>query len=79
MATFADQSAIAIANVGLFDTVERQKAELARFVSPEVAALVSRDEGAQLLGSSRLHQCRLLRLAAPAGLPASCTPGASLT
>jgi hypothetical protein len=45
MATFADQSAIAIANATLFETVERQKGELARFLSPEVAALVSSDEG----------------------------------
>ena len=37
MATFADQSAIAIANAKLFETVERQKGELARFVSPAVA------------------------------------------
>jgi adenylate cyclase len=53
MATFADQSAIAIANAKLFETVERQKAELARFLSPEVAALVSSDEGAQLLAGHR--------------------------
>jgi class 3 adenylate cyclase len=53
MATFADQSAIAIANAKLFETVERQKTELARFISPEVAALVSSDEGAQLLAGHR--------------------------
>jgi class 3 adenylate cyclase len=53
MATFADQSAIAIANAKLFETVERQKTELARFLSPEVAALVSSDEGAQLLAGHR--------------------------
>jgi adenylate cyclase len=53
MATFADQSAIAIANATLFETVERQKTELARFLSPEVAALVSSDEGAQLLAGHR--------------------------
>jgi class 3 adenylate cyclase len=53
MATFADQSAIAISTAGLFETVERQKAELARFLSPEVAALVSSDEGAQLLAGHR--------------------------
>jgi GAF domain-containing protein len=48
--TFADQCAVAIVSAELFETVERQKTELARFLSPEVAALVSSDEGAQLLG-----------------------------
>jgi class 3 adenylate cyclase len=55
MATFADQSAIAIANARLFETVERQKTELARFLSPEVAALVSSDEGAELLSGHRAY------------------------
>ena len=55
MATFADQSAIAIANAELFETVERQKAELARFLSPEVASLVSSDEGNQLLAGHRAY------------------------
>jgi class 3 adenylate cyclase len=55
MATFADQSAIAIANAKLFETVERQKTELTRFLSPEVAALVSSDEGAQLLAGHRAY------------------------
>jgi class 3 adenylate cyclase len=55
MATFADQSAIAIANAKLFETVDRQKTELARFLSPEVAALVSSDEGAQLLAGHRAY------------------------
>jgi class 3 adenylate cyclase len=55
METFADQSAIAIANANLFETVERQKAELARFLSPEVAALVSSEEGAQLLAGHRAY------------------------
>jgi class 3 adenylate cyclase len=55
MATFADQSAIAIATAELFETVERQKAELVRFLSPEVAALVSSEEGAQLLAGHRAY------------------------
>jgi adenylate cyclase len=55
MATFADQSAIAIANGNLFETIERQKGELARFLSPAVAALVSSDEGAQLLAGHRTY------------------------
>src|SRR5262249_47556196 len=45
IATFANQCAIAIGNARLFETVERQRAHLARFVSPEVAALVSTEEG----------------------------------
>jgi class 3 adenylate cyclase len=53
MATFANQSAIAIANAKLFETVERQKTELSRFLSPAVAALVSGAEGAQLLAGHR--------------------------
>jgi class 3 adenylate cyclase len=55
MATFADQSAIAIANANLFETVERQKSELARFLSPEVAALISREEGKHLLAGHRAY------------------------
>jgi class 3 adenylate cyclase len=55
MATFADQSAIAIANAKLFETVDRQKTELARFLSPEVAALISSNEGAQLLAGHRAY------------------------
>jgi class 3 adenylate cyclase len=55
MATFADQSAIAIANATLFETVERQKAQLSGFLSPEVAALVSSDDGAQLLAGHRAY------------------------
>lgn len=55
MATFADQSAIAISTARLFETIERQKAEIARFVSPEVAELVSSDEGAQLLAGHRAY------------------------
>ena len=55
VATFADQSAIAVANARLFETVERQKTELARFLSPEVAALVSSAEGAELLAGHRAY------------------------
>jgi class 3 adenylate cyclase len=55
MATFANQSAIAIANAKLFEIVERQKTELARFLSPEVAALVSSDDGAELLAGHRAY------------------------
>jgi class 3 adenylate cyclase len=50
--TFADQAAIAIANVRLFDTVERQRTELARF-APQVAGLLTSAEGEQLLAGHR--------------------------
>ena len=55
MSTFADQSAIAISTARLFETVERQKAELTRFLSPEVAQLISSDDGARLLAGHRAY------------------------
>ena len=51
--TFADQAAIAIANVELFDTVERQRQQLSRFLSPQIAALITSDEGAKMLEGHR--------------------------
>ena len=53
--TFADQAAIAIANARLIDAVERQRTELSRFVSPQVAALVSSRSGEQLLAGHRAY------------------------
>jgi class 3 adenylate cyclase len=53
--TFADQAAIAVANARLIDAVERQRTELARFVSPQVAELVSSREGEQLLAGHRAY------------------------
>ena len=53
--TFADQAAIAIGNARLMDAVERQRTELARFVSPQVAALVSSHEGEKLLAGHRAY------------------------
>jgi class 3 adenylate cyclase len=50
--TFADYAVIAIENVRLFQTVERQRIELARF-APQVADLLSSDEGEQLLAGHR--------------------------
>src|SRR5262249_15761557 len=50
--TFADQVVVAIENVRLFQTVERQRQELARF-APQVADLLSSDSGAQLLAGHR--------------------------
>jgi class 3 adenylate cyclase len=52
LTTFADQAAIAIANVRLFETVERQRTELARF-APQVAGLLSSPEGEALLAGHR--------------------------
>jgi adenylate cyclase len=53
VATFADQAAIAIANVELFETVERQRQELSRFLSPQVAALITSEQGAKMLEGHR--------------------------
>jgi adenylate cyclase len=53
--TFADQAAIAIANARLIEAIERQRTELVRFVSPQVAALVSSEEGEQLLAGHRVY------------------------
>ncbi len=53
--TFADQAAIAIANARLIDAVERQRTELSRFVSPQVAELVSSEEGEKLLAGHRAY------------------------
>jgi class 3 adenylate cyclase len=53
--TFSDQAAIAIANARLLETVERQRAELSRFLSPQVAALVTSPDGKQLLAGHRAY------------------------
>jgi len=53
--TFADQAAIAIANARLLDTVERQRTELARFVSPQIAELITSEQGEQLLAGHRMY------------------------
>jgi class 3 adenylate cyclase len=53
--TFADQAAIAIANARLLETVDRQRAELSRFVSPQVAELISSKDGEQLLAGHRAY------------------------
>ena len=50
--TFADQAVIAIQIASLLQTVERQRTELARF-APQVASLLSSDEGQQLLAGHR--------------------------
>jgi class 3 adenylate cyclase len=53
--TFADQAAIALTNARLFDAVDRQRTELSRFVSPQVADLISSDEGDRLLAGHRAY------------------------
>jgi len=55
METFADQASIAIANARLIDAVERQRTELSRFLSPQVAELVSSPEGERLLAGHRAY------------------------
>jgi class 3 adenylate cyclase len=52
VSTFADQAVLAVANVSLFQTVERQRAELARF-APQAADLLSSEHGEQLLAGHR--------------------------
>jgi class 3 adenylate cyclase len=53
--TFADQAAIAITNARLIEAVERQRTELARFLSPQVAELISSRDGEQLLAGHRAY------------------------
>ena len=53
--TFADQAAVALANARLLDAVERQRAELSRFLSPQVADLVTSERGEQLLAGHRAY------------------------
>ncbi|HKB20157.1 MAG TPA: GAF domain-containing protein [Gaiellaceae bacterium] len=50
--TFADYVVIAIENVRLYQTVERQRTELARY-APQAAKLLSSDEGTKLLDGHR--------------------------
>src|SRR5262245_6736146 len=52
---FADQAAIALANARLLDAVERQRAELSRFLSPQVAELVTSKGGERLLAGHRAY------------------------
>ena len=52
---FADQAAIAIANARLLAAVERQRTELSRFVSPQVAELLSSEHGERLLAGHRAY------------------------
>jgi class 3 adenylate cyclase len=47
------EAAHAAAQAELLGTIERQKSELARFLSPQVAALISSPEGEQMLAGHR--------------------------
>jgi adenylate cyclase len=51
--TFAEQAAIAIANARLLETIDRQRGELARYVSSQVATLVTSPDGERLLAGHR--------------------------
>ena len=53
--TFADQAAIAIHNARLIEAVDRQRVELSRFVSPQVADLISSTDGERLLAGHRAY------------------------
>jgi adenylate cyclase len=53
--TFADQAAIALTNARLIEAVERQRTELSRFVSPQVAGLISSEDGERLLAGHRAY------------------------
>jgi class 3 adenylate cyclase len=52
---FANQAAIAIANARLIEAVGRQRSELSRFISPQVAELISSPEGERLLAGHRAY------------------------
>ncbi|MGZ8562771.1 MAG: GAF domain-containing protein [Candidatus Limnocylindria bacterium] len=52
LTTFADQAVLAIENVRLFETIDRQRTELARF-APQAAELLSSAEGQTLLAGHR--------------------------
>jgi class 3 adenylate cyclase len=55
LTTFADQAAVAITNARLIDAVERQRTELARFLSPQIAELITSADGEQLLAGHRAY------------------------
>jgi class 3 adenylate cyclase len=53
--TFADQAAIALTNARLLEAIERQRAELSRFLSPQVAELITSEDGERLLAGHRAY------------------------
>jgi len=52
LSTFADQAVLAIDNLRLFQTIQRQQSDLARY-APQAAELMSTDAGAELLAGHR--------------------------
>ena len=50
---FAEQAAIGLGNARLLETIDRQRSQLARFLSPQVAALVSSPDGEGMLAGHR--------------------------
>jgi adenylate cyclase len=52
LTTFADQAVLAIDNLRLFQTIQNQRVELARY-APQAAELMSTDAGAELLAGHR--------------------------
>jgi class 3 adenylate cyclase len=46
---------VAIANARLLEVVERQRSELARFLSPQVAELITSEDGERLLAGHRAY------------------------
>lgn len=55
VSAFAAEAALAITNARLFQAVERQRQELARFLSPSIADLVSSEDGGRLLAGHRAY------------------------
>ncbi len=53
VSSFAEQAAIGIENARLAQTIDRQRTELARFLSPQVGALISSPDGEALLAGHR--------------------------
>jgi class 3 adenylate cyclase len=52
LSTFADQAVLAIDNLRLFQTIEQQRTELARY-APQAASLISSEGGEQMLAGHR--------------------------
>jgi class 3 adenylate cyclase len=55
VSAFAAEAALAITNARLFQAVERQRQELARFLSPAIADIVSSEDGQRLLAGHRAY------------------------
>jgi adenylate cyclase len=55
VSAFAAEAALAITNARLFHAVERQRQELARFLSPAIADLVASEHGRRLLAGHRAY------------------------